>query len=108
MAELIRLLNTVGKKSFVDFYEEYKNLFLLKDHITMEKKLLVAKKLLNENSEAKTESGQLTRINAAIRIFNMGQEKEALEIIHKSTHPKITPAVKQRASQLLNEELTTT
>jgi hypothetical protein len=105
MADLNRLLNTVGKKSFVDFYQDYQNLYMLKDKLAMDKKLSLAKKLLERNPDAEEESGQVTRINAAIRIFKYGWDKEALEIIINSKHFKISNEVKQRASELLKKEL---
>lgn len=104
MADLNRLLNTVGKKSFVDFYQEYQELYLKKDKLLMDLKLSLAKKLLDNNPDAEEESGQITRINAAIRIFKFGWEKEALNIIVNSKHFRITKEIKQKASELLEKE----
>lgn len=76
MKDVSRLLESVGKKIFIDYYNYFKN-------INVDKREL-AEKLLLENPNANTIGGQVTRVNCARRIFENNLEIEALNIIIKS------------------------
>ncbi|MCM3005791.1 hypothetical protein [Priestia koreensis] len=104
MADVIRLLNTVGKTNFVTFYGDYEIFYKRKDRVTREEKLKFAQKLLRENVNATKESGQIARINAALTIFTNGLEHDALKLVLESKHPCITKEVKQQALDLLHKE----
>lgn len=99
MIDLNRLLNTIGKGNFVQFYEDYQELSSMGKNIKKDDKLRVAKKLLANNPNASEESGQITRINAAIRIFNNGLEKLALKEILNSHNSRITEEIKNKAKK---------
>ena len=75
MEDLIRKLNSIGKKCFVDNYHEFKN---CTDNLSL------ANKLLNENPKATSVDAQLTRISNAKFIFKNNLEHEALNIIINS------------------------
>jgi hypothetical protein len=45
--------------------------------------------------------GQITRINAALRIFRKEWEREALKEVINSTHKYITNDIKHRAKELM-------
>ena len=76
MEDVNRMLNSVGKKVFVDYYYEFKDLKMDKD--------VLAQKLLDENPNARKLSGQFVRINFARKIFSNNLQKEALNIIINS------------------------
>lgn len=76
MAELNRLLGSIGKKIFIDYYYELKK-------PNLDKKVL-SEKLLRENPKADSIVGQVTRVNCAIRIFENDLQIEALENIINS------------------------
>nr|WP_263323557.1 hypothetical protein [Neobacillus sp. Marseille-Q6967] len=103
MDEMKRLLASIGKKSFVDFYENYQRLYLKGRNLTKEDKELFAKKLLESNPNASELRGQITRINAALRIFKHDWQKEALNEVITSTHKIITNDIKNRARELLKQ-----
>ena len=75
MTNVIRALNSIGKKCFVDYYYQFKECVNKHD---------LAQKLLKDNSSASSFSAQLTRINYAQWIFDNSQENEALKIIIES------------------------
>lgn len=75
MTTVTRALNSVGKKCFVDYYNDFK--------VCSDKNAL-AQKLFAQNSSASSLSAQITRINYAQWIFQNSCEKEALEIILSS------------------------
>ncbi|MCL2774699.1 MAG: hypothetical protein FWD71_15330 [Oscillospiraceae bacterium] len=62
-----RLLNSVGKEIFINYFYDFKN--------CADKKIL-AQKLLDDNPKATKLGGQITRISCASRIIN---DKNALE-----------------------------
>lgn len=70
--DLIRLLNSIGKRVFVEYYEVLSNKYM-----TNEEKI---SKLPKEYKI----SGSRTRITCANRIFEAGLEKEALHLIINS------------------------
>jgi len=71
-----RLLNSVGKEIFVNYFYDFKN---------CTNKAILAQKLLDENPKATELGGQITRINCASRIINdKNALKEALAIILSS------------------------
>lgn len=72
MADVVRLLNSVGKKIFVEYYDDFKN---------VTDKNALAQKLLQENTNASSIGGQMTRINCAVRIFDNNLQLEALDIV---------------------------
>ncbi|MFK4439690.1 hypothetical protein [Paenibacillus sp. RC21] len=76
MADLSRLLESIGKKIFIDYYYEF-------NKPNLDKKAL-SEKLLRENPNAESITGQVTRVNCAIRIFENGLQIEALENIINS------------------------
>lgn len=75
MEDLTRLLNSIGKKIFVDYYYDFKS------HTSGDG---LAKKLLLENPMTKSLQAQKTRVSKAKQIFNDQLEKEALKIIMAS------------------------
>lgn len=93
MTDVIRLLNSIGKKIFIDYYDDFRNV--------PDKKEL-AMKLLRENPRATTLSGQTTRIACAIRIFENQLQIEALDIIinAKLDDGTIAKAKKLRAREI--------
>lgn len=76
MEDVNRMLNSVGKKIFIDYYYEFKNFNMDKD--------ILAQKLLEENPKARKLSGQFIRISFARKIFSNNMQKEALGIIINS------------------------
>lgn len=70
--DLNRLLNSIGKKVFVDYFEMFSNKNLSNDEKVS---------LLPQHYSI---SGSRTRVSCANRIFDAGLEKEALKIIINS------------------------
>ncbi|MFI8687593.1 hypothetical protein [Rossellomorea sp. NPDC077527] len=105
MSNVKRLLASVGKKSFVEFYEEYRHLYRRGSSMTKEDKHRLAETLLRMNPEATTIQGQFTRINTALRIFKNGWHTDALEEVIASTHPSISIELKDKAIFLLKHEV---
>lgn len=68
MSDVVRLLNSVGKQIFVNYYYDFKDLNVDKNYL--------AQKLLKENPKATSIGGQTTRINCAHRIFANNLEKK--------------------------------
>jgi hypothetical protein len=101
MEQMKRLLASIGKKSFVEFYEEYQVLHRKGKNLTIEDKHSLARKLLDSNPEATELGGQMTRINAALRIFRNEWDREALKEVINSTHKFITNDIKHRAKELM-------
>ncbi|MFJ5762781.1 hypothetical protein ACIQAA_27415 [Neobacillus sp. NPDC093182] len=97
-----RLLNSVGKTSFIENYEGYKNLFLKGETLTSEHKKIFANELYDKNRESTSLQAQLTRVNCAINIFKNGWEKEALNDIVLSTSKSVSKEVIEKANKLLN------
>ncbi|PNT92249.1 hypothetical protein [Clostridium thermosuccinogenes] len=75
MTTIERALNSIGKKCFVDYYEDFRS---------CTDKDALARKLLANNKNATSLSAQMTRINYAQWIFENKKEKEALDIIIRS------------------------
>lgn len=86
-----RLLQSVGKRIFVEYYHEF-----MSDKLTKE---ALAEKLLRENINAKKLSGQFTRINCAKRIFKDNLHIESLNII--ISFKNLNSSIKNKAAQLL-------
>ena len=61
MTTVERALNSIGKKCFIDYYEDFKN---------CNDKEVLARKLLTKNRNATSITAQLTRINYAQWIFD--------------------------------------
>lgn len=93
--DLIRLLNSVGKEIFVNYYYDFKN-----QNINTKE---FAIKLLEENPRANSLNAQNTRISKARKIFENGLEKDALKIIINSK--KLNDAVKKKAETILSNEI---
>lgn len=104
MEQMKRLLTSIGKKSFVEFYEDYQQLYKKGKNLTKEDKNKLARKLLESNPDATELGGQLTRINAALRIFKNEWQREALEEVINSTHKMITDNVKLKATEIMKKE----
>lgn len=103
MSTVPKLLQSIGKTSFVEYFTDYKELVLSKEKLTKEDKMPLAKKLLESNPKATELSGQMTRISIAIRIFKNGWENDALREVINSTHPIITKDIKEKARALLTD-----
>jgi len=86
-----RLLQSIGKRIFVEYYHEF-----MSDNL---KKEDLAEKLLRGNKNAKKSNSQFTRINCAKRIFNENRHLEALNIIINSR--KLEQNIINKAKQLL-------
>lgn len=71
-ADLTRLLNSIGKRVFVEYYEVFSN-----------KSMNNEEKILKLPKKYKI-TGSRTRVTCANRIFELGLEKEALKIIINS------------------------
>ena len=96
-----RLLNSVGKTSFVDNFIGYKNLFLKGESLTPEEKRIFANELYDKDRESTSIQTQLTRVNCAINLFRNGWEKEALNDVVLSTSKSVSSRVKEKAEALL-------
>lgn len=94
MTTTVRKLYSIGKKVFVDYYDEFKN--------TSIDKYKLAQKLLEENPKAETISGQLIRIGYARQIFTENGQREALEIICDSKRLDDETIIKAR--KILRDE----
>lgn len=88
MTTVERALNSIGKKCFIDFYEDFRN---NSDRNTL------AQKLLANNENATSPLAQMTRINYARWIFDNKNEKEALLIIINSKRLDNTTKDKAKA-----------
>lgn len=91
MTTVERALNSIGKKCFVGYYEEFRS--------CTDKKAL-AKKLLENNANATSSSAQMTRINYAQWIFDNNKEQEALNIVINSN--RLDEDTKRKARAYLN------
>ena len=72
MTTVKRALNSVGKKCFIDYYEDFRS---------CTDKNALTEKLLANNKNSTSPPAQMTRINYAQWIFDNNKEKEALSII---------------------------
>jgi len=92
-----RLLNSVGKEIFVNYFYEFKN-------CTNEG--VLAQKLLNENPKASALSGQITRINCAKRIISDENAlKQALNLILISK--RLSYGIIKKAKEIKKAEFST-
>ena len=91
MTTVDRALNSIGKKCFIDYYEDFR---CCTDRNSL------AHKLLSNNKNATSLSAQMTRINYAQWIFDNNYEKEALSIIINSN--RLDDATKKMAREYLN------
>ena len=91
MTTVERALNSIGKKCFIDYYEDFKN---------CNDKEVLARKLLTNNSNATSITAQVTRINYAQWIFDNHKEKEALSIIINSN--RLDDVTKRKAREFYN------
>lgn len=101
MSNLNRALKSVGKTSFVEYFNDYKNITENKNRITVEERKRLAEKLLENNPKASKMSGQYARISAAITIFKNGWGNQALKEVIDSKHPAVTAEIKKKARELL-------
>ena len=92
MTTVERALNSIGKKCFVDYYEDFRDCF---------DKAALARKLLANNKSATSITAQMTRVNYAKWIFENHKEKEALSIIISSK--RLDETTRARARVLLRE-----
>jgi len=91
MTTVKRALNSIGKKCFIDYYEDFRD---------CTDKQALAKKLLDNNEKATSLSAQMTRINYAQWIFDNKKEKEALSMIIGSD--RIDDAAREKAKAYYN------
>lgn len=84
---LVRLLNSIGKRSFVEDYEIYSN----KD-LTMQRKIQVLSNRYSSN-------GATIRVSFVDKIFKNNKQLDALQIIIDS--PRITQSIKTKAKELI-------
>ncbi|PQP82708.1 hypothetical protein C0Q44_14995 [Paenibacillus sp. PCH8] len=73
---LVRLLNSIGKRVFVEYYEVFSNNKMSKDE-----------KIAKLPEEYKIDGSRI-RVNCANKIFESGLEKKALNIIVNSRTEK--------------------
>lgn len=92
MRTLDRALNSIGKKCFIDYYDDFKNCRNKKE---------LAQKLLASNSNAVSLTAQTTRINYALWIFDNNLQKDALKIIMQSN--RLDSATKAKARALYDK-----
>ena len=93
MADLNRLLGSIGKKIFIDYYYDFKK-------PNLDKKAL-AEKLLRENPKADSIVGQVTRVSCAIRIFKDNLHIEALDNVINS---RVDGSTVRKAREILKQE----
>ena len=89
------LLNRVGKRIFVKYYEDFKEL---------ESKNVPNAVVIERIQEDFTQKSKNSRTAKAKRIFVEGKQVEALKIIVESNHPSVH-SIKARANELLQKEL---
>lgn len=87
--DVVRLLNSIGKSTFVRYYEEFTDRSLSHDH------------LVNLLPNEYTLKARHTRVSKARRILDEGLHREALELIAKSE--RVDEQTAQRARELLKE-----
>jgi len=89
------LLNRVGKRIFVKYYEDFKEL---------ETKNVPNAVVVEKIQEDFTQKSKNSRTAKAKRIFVEGKQIEALKIIVESNHPSVH-SFQGRANELLRKEL---
>ena len=92
MTTLTRALNSIGKKCFIDYYDQFQSCTDTQD---------LANTLLHDNPHASSLSAQLTRINYAKWIFENNLENEALDLILHSA--RLDPQTIETAKRLLSK-----
>lgn len=103
MAGVQRSLRSIGKTNFVEYFIDYKKLALSKEKLTVDDKMPLAKKLLENNPKATALSGQMTRIYCAVKIFKNGWENDALREVLNSTNSRVSKETKEMAKELLTD-----
>jgi hypothetical protein len=88
MTTVKRALNSIGKKCFIDHYEDFEN---------CTDKNALSQNLLKNNKNATSPLAQMTRINYAQWIFDNNKEKEALGIIIDSN--RLDDVTKKKARE---------
>lgn len=86
--QLIRSLNSIGKKSFVEDYGVYSN-----QGISRNEKVQILSNKYSVN-------GATIRVSYADTIFKHNKQNEALKIIIAS--PRMATSLKEQAKQLIN------
>lgn len=94
MTSIDKKLKSIGKKIFVDYYYDFKDMNLDKNAL--------AQKLFDENPKAEKISGQIMRIGFARQIFSDNAQKEALEIIYSSK--RLDAETIKKAQKILYDE----
>lgn len=89
------LLNRVGKRIFIKYYEDFKEL---------ESKNIPNTVVVEKIQEEFTQKSKNSRTAKAKRIFVEGKQVEALKLIIESDHPSLH-SIKVRANKLLRKEL---
>ncbi len=91
--DLNTTLSAVGKAVFATFYYDFKDISIPED--------VLAHKIFTENSASRSDR-QNFRIPRARRIFQMGQELDALRIVIQSK--RVAPKARDLAKEILNRE----
>jgi DNA repair protein RadC len=91
------LLNRVGKRVFVDYYYDFKNLVVL----NVDNSEVVLK--IKEDFTLKSKNSRTAK---AKKIFKEGLHIESLKLIINSDHPQVY-GLKSRAKEILDNELST-
>lgn len=91
MTTVDRALNSIGKKCFIDYYDDFRS---------CTDKNALTWKLLANNKNTTSLSAQMTRINCAQWIFDNNKETEALSIIINSN--RLDDVTKKKAREYFN------
>ena len=91
MTTVERALNSIGKKCFIDYYEDFRS---------CTDKNALTQKILANNKNTTSPSAQMTRINYAQWIFDNNKEKEALSMIINSN--RLDDVTKKKAREYFN------
>jgi hypothetical protein len=94
--DVSRLLSSVGMKSFVMNYYDYKNNNLDKEEF--------AQKLVDENPKASSLGAQITRISKAKSLFEYNKNIEALQLVINSNSSQVSDELKQKAQEIFDDE----
>lgn len=92
LINVARYVNSIGKETFVDYYEIFKEATEDSDN---------QKEYLDKLSEAWTENSKRTKLSCAIMLFRCKCEKKALEIIIQSK--RLSNDTIEKAKKLLNK-----
>lgn len=88
-SEILRLLNSIGKRVFVEYYEVFKDSGLSTDD------------KISKLPEEYSYNGSRTRVNCANRIFENKCQTRALQMV---TNAKVEDWVISKANKLLIEQ----